>query len=69
VATSVVPHLHQEHSNIPIEVKEESTRDGVIVVALRYELQRRYPSLSEEDASRMARTYKTRASKLFDAMF
>ncbi|BBB94830.1 hypothetical protein BE61_02400 [Bradyrhizobium elkanii USDA 61] len=55
--------------NIPREAKEPPTRDGIIVVALRLELQRRYPSLSEEDAGRIARTFVARGSKLFDAVF
>jgi len=54
--------------NIPIEAKEPPRRDGIIVVALRFELQRRYPSLSEEDAGRIARTFVARGSKLFDAV-
>jgi hypothetical protein len=55
--------------NIPVEANEPTTRDdGITVAALRFELQRRYPSLSEEDAGRIARTFVARGSKLLDAV-
>jgi hypothetical protein len=55
--------------NISVEEKAASESDGIIIVALVWELQRRYPSLSVEDAGRLARAYVTRASKLSSAIF